>query len=669
MTLPLLHTVSFISLPLKPTLFTKPLLKPHPIFSLQEQTQTQSQSQPKSKSYIWVNPNSTNASKLHKKSYDFRYASLTKVAQNLDSCDPFFDDIDKVLSILVNDSDFRLVEQDAVVVLNNMSNPENAVFVLQWFQERVRVSKGVILYNVTLKVFRKGRDFERAERLFREMLEMGMQPDNVTFSTMISCARHCGFAEKAVEWFEKMNGYGIEPDDVSYCVMIDAYGKAGNVGKAMSLYDRAREKKWRIDAVTFATLVKINGVSGNFDGCLNVYEEMKALRVKPNHLVYNNLLDAMGRAKRPWQAKNIYKEMINNGLRPNWATYASLLRAFGRARYGEDALLVYRETKEKGLELNIGLYNTLLSMCADLGLLDEAMEIFEDMKGVENCKPDSWTYSSLITLYSCCGKVSEAETMFNELMESGFEANIFVFTSLIQAYGKANRTNDIVNTFDQLIEMGITPDERFTCCLLNVINQIPKEELYKVTKCIEKANPKLGSVVQLIVHGDKTDGKTFREEAAELFQQIGADVRKAYCNCLIDLCVNLDQLERACELFDLGMRIEIYHEVHAKTPTQWYLNVKSLSLGAALTALHIWINDLTKVIEDGEELPSVLGISTGHGKHKYSEKGLAGAFESHLKELNSPFHEASEQAGWFFTTKVAATSWLESRRSSQAIAG
>ncbi|CAL5408159.1 unnamed protein product [Camellia sinensis] len=617
-----------------------------------------------SKSYIWVNPRSPRASQFRRQSYDSRYSSLVRIAESLNSCNPTEDD---VFSILVGLGE-KIVEQDGVVVLNNMSNPETAPIVLKYFQGKLKLSKEVILYNVTLKVFKKCRDLDRAEKLFDDMLQRGVKPDNVTFSTIISCARLSSLPKKAVEWYEKMSLYGCEPDDVNHAVMIDAYGRAGNIDMALSLYDRARAGKWKIDAVTFSTLIKIYGMSGNFDGCLNVYEEMKALRIKPNLVVYNTLLDAMGRAKRPWQAKSVYNELIKNGFTPNWATYAALLRAYGKVRYGEDGINVYREMKGKGMELNVTLYNTILAMCADVGYIDEAVEIFEDMKRSETCKPDSWTFSSLITIYSCSGKVLEAEAMLNEMLDAGFEPNIFVLTSLIQCYGKANRTDDVIRTFNRVLELGITPDDRFCGCLLNVMTQTPKEGLSKMTNCIKKANSKLGYVVKLIVEDENVEREIFRREAHQLFNSISADVKKAYCNCLIDLCVNLNMLERACELLDLGVTLEIYMDIQSKSLTQWSLHLKSLSLGAALTALHVWMNDLSKALENGEEFPSLLGINTGHGKHKYSDKGLAAVFESHLKELNAPFHEAPDQVGWFLTTKVAAKSWLESRCSPELVA-
>lgn len=611
-----------------------------------------------------MNPNSPRAAQLRKQSYDSRYSSLVDIAHSLDSCDATHEEVSKVLSGLGD----NVVEQDVVIVLNNMKNPKTALLALQFFQNKLKFTREVVLYNVTLKVLRKNRELDSAEKLFDEMLQRGVKPDNVTFSTIISCCRICNLPHKAVEWFEKMPAFGCDPDDVTYSAMIDAYGRAGNVDRAFALYDRARTERWLIDAVTFSTLIKIYGKTGNFDGCLNVYEEMKALGVKPNLVVYNTLLDAMGRAKKPWQAKNIYKEMTNNGISPSWGTYAALLRAFCRARYGDDAIKVYTEMKEKGLEFNVILYNSLLAMCADLAYVDEALQIYEEMKSSGTFKPDSWTFSSMITIYSCSGQVAEAENVLNEMIEAGFEPNIFVLTSLVQCYGKANRTDDVVRAFNRVMELGITPDDRFCGCLLNVMTQTPKEELIKLMDCIVKANEKLGNVVKILLEGESSEGH-FKEAASELFDSISIDVQKAYCNCLIDLCVNLNLLERACVLLDLGLTSQIYSGIQSRTPTQWSLHLKSLSLGAALTSLHVWMNDLEKAIEIGEEVPPLLGINTGHGKHKYSDKGLAGVFVAHLKELNAPFHEAPDKVGWFLTTKAAAQSWLESRKSPEPVSG
>ncbi|KAF5816514.1 putative tetratricopeptide-like helical domain superfamily [Helianthus annuus] len=111
-------------------------------------------------------------------------------------------------------------------------------------------------------------------------------------------------------------------------------------------------------------------------------------------------------------------------------------------------------------------------------------------------KIHSWTYSWRITVFSCYVKVVEAEVVLKEMMEYAFQPNIYVLISLIQCYGKADRTDDVVTTFDRIIELGITPDKRTCGCLLNVMTQTPREELGKLTRCVKIANPKLGSLIE-----------------------------------------------------------------------------------------------------------------------------------------------------------------------------
>ncbi|KAJ0734134.1 putative succinate-semialdehyde dehydrogenase (NAD(+)) [Helianthus annuus] len=161
-------------------------------------------------------------------------------------------------------------------------------------------------------------------------------------------------------------------------------------------------------------------------------------------------------------------------------------------------MIVYEEMRAKGMNLNNVLYNTLLSMCADIGFVDEADELLDDMKSCTDCKPDSWKYSSMITIFSCCVKVVEAEAVLKEMVESSFQPNIYVLISLIQCYGKADRTDDVVTTFDRIVELGITPDERTCGRLLDVMTQTPREQLGKLTRCVQIANPKLGSLIEAV---------------------------------------------------------------------------------------------------------------------------------------------------------------------------
>ncbi|KAK7331141.1 hypothetical protein VNO77_25357 [Canavalia gladiata] len=616
-----------------------------------------------SKSSIWVNPKSPTAKRLRKNSQNARSPYLAKLSQSLDSCNPTEEHVSEILK----DLEEKFLERYAVFILDSMVNPYTALVAVKYFQQRIKPVKHVVLYNVTLKLFRDVRDFEGAEKLLGEMLQRGVMPNLITFSTIIRCACLCSLPHKAVEWFEKMRSFGCELDGTVSSPIIYAFARTGNADVALKLYDRAKAEKWHIDKMVFSTLIKMYGISGNYDGCLSLYNDMKVLGAKPNLVTYNTLLHAMGRAKRSWEAKAIYEEMIKNGFSPNWETYASLLQGYCRARFSRGALNVYKEMKEKGMVLDTILYNVLFDMCADVGCMDEAVEIFEDMKSSGTCQPNSFTYTSLINMYSRIGKIPETEAMLNEMMESGFEPNIFVLTSLVHCYGKAKQTDGVVKILNQLLDLGISPDDRFCDCLLYAMTQIPIKELGKLTGYIEKANPKLGSVIRYLMEKQEGDGD-FRKEATELFNSVVDDVKRSMCNCLIDLCVNLDVPKRARDLLDLGLTLNIYTDIQSRSQAKWSLHLNRLSVGAAMTALHVWINDLSKALELGEELPPLLGINFEQGKHKFSDKVLPTVFESYLKELKAPFYKASDKDGWFLTTREAAKRWLQSRGSTEIVA-
>ncbi|GAB2211079.1 hypothetical protein Droror1_Dr00016370 [Drosera rotundifolia] len=639
---------------------------------------------------IWVNPKNIKSRLLINKSENARYDKLLKLANTLDSCTGTLDDVVGLMDAELGDN---VSEVDAILVLDNMRNAEMAVLVMRVLMGRVRFRREVRLYNVVMKVMKKGKDIEAVERLFEEMIGKGLAPDNVSFCTVISCARLRGLLGKCVEWFERMGKFGCEPDDVTYSVMIDVYGQLGDVGKALSLYDRARTEKWQIDVRIFSmvikvyeetenfhgclnvyqemralgvkpdlfiytTLIKIYAKRGNFDECLNLYEEIKGRGLKPSMFVYHKLLDVLGRAKRPGKAKSIFTDMIDNDVSPSPVSYAALLQAYCRASFGEDAIQLYREMKEKGMELNIGMCNALLATCSDFGYVNEAEKIFDDMKCSETCKPDLWTFIAMIGVCSSSGHAARVEALLNEMLEAGFKPDLFALTSVLKCYGNANRTDDVVRTFDRVLELGFTPDEKFCACLLSVMVQTPKQELPSLVDCLVKANPMLGVVVKVLVVGENIEGQ-FREVASELLNATAASLRTGICNCLIDFCVNLNLKDRARDLLEMAQSLGIYTNIHSKTQFQRSLHLKHLSVGAALTALQIWISDLSDALDKGEELPSVLEINTGQGKYRLEDKTLVGTIESRLKELNSPFHEAPDKAGWFLTTRAAAISWLQ----------
>jgi pentatricopeptide repeat protein len=205
--------------------------------------------------------------------------------------------------------------------------------------------------------------------------------DNITYSTLITAALRCRHFAKAVEWFERMYAAdSVLPDEVTYSAVLDVYAQLGMKEEVLALFDRARGSDWKPDHVAFAVLAKMFGETGDYEGIRFVFKEMHEVGIKPNIFIYNALLEALGKIGKPDLARNLFDEMTAQGIEPNARTPTALTKIYGRARWGRDAVHLWEHMRAMKLPADNILCNTLLSMCADVGLVAEAEQLFNEMK-------------------------------------------------------------------------------------------------------------------------------------------------------------------------------------------------------------------------------------------------------------------------------------------------
>lgn len=66
---------------------------------------------------------------------------------------------------------------------------------------------------------------KRAFLLLREMDNMKVQPDEVTYNTLVQGRCRAGKVEEARQILDEMNRRGIKPDHISYNTLICGYSK------------------------------------------------------------------------------------------------------------------------------------------------------------------------------------------------------------------------------------------------------------------------------------------------------------------------------------------------------------------------------------------------------------------------------------------------------------
>ncbi|KAK2995054.1 hypothetical protein RJ640_024512 [Escallonia rubra] len=325
------------------------------------------------------------------------------------------------------------------------------------------------------------------------------------------------------------------------------------------IYDARTEKKSRPDPIALGELGQVlSEIRDNEGGIKFMLQEIKSRGFQPDLVMYNTLFQSLAKAEKPCLARGLYENMAGSGVVADEKTLTTLAKTYGKAGWACNAMEMWEGMKSNGWwPIDFGLYNTLLSMCADLGMEEEAKTLFEDMKVSKYCKPDSWSYTAVLNIYSSGGNANKAMALFEEMCTVGVKFNSLGSTALIQCLGKAQRVDDLVKVYEVSSQKGVEPDDGLSRSLLTVLSQCKGEDANKVISCLKQANPKLVSFVKL-VEEEKTGFETIDKEFKGILEDVAVEARRSFCNCLMDICRNRDLQDRAHELHYMGTDYGLY---------------------------------------------------------------------------------------------------------------
>ncbi|KAK4795292.1 hypothetical protein SAY86_013286 [Trapa natans] len=99
--------------------------------------------------------------------------------------------------------------------------------------DHMTVDRNVISWTCMISGLAMYGRVNEAIQLFYEMEESGVQPDRITFISILYACSHAGLIEQGHSYFSKMKDvYGLDPGIEHYGCMVDLYGRAGKLAEA-----------------------------------------------------------------------------------------------------------------------------------------------------------------------------------------------------------------------------------------------------------------------------------------------------------------------------------------------------------------------------------------------------------------------------------------------------
>ncbi|CAN0878740.1 Pentatricopeptide repeat-containing protein At2g41080 [Linum grandiflorum] len=155
---------------------------------------------------------------------------------------------------------------------------------------------------------------EEAIKLFDEMQGNGLEPNEVTFLSLLYACSHCGLKEKGMQFFQEMEErFGMTPSVQHYTCMVDLLGRSGQLKQAEDMI-RSMPVKVKPDAAIWKTLLSACKIHKDADMAERIAEEV--LKLQPEDAAsYVLLANAKASARRWNEVSEVWKEMRRKNVK------------------------------------------------------------------------------------------------------------------------------------------------------------------------------------------------------------------------------------------------------------------------------------------------------------------------------------------------------------------
>lgn len=565
------------------------------------------------------------------------------------------------------------------------------------------IQPDIITYNTLLGACSlRGLD-EEATMVFRTMNEAGVVPDQVTYSLLVETFGNMQRLDSVSELLREMEISGNVPDVVAYNVLLEAFGKGGDVTKAAGVFKQMLQAACSPNVHTYSTLLECYGKHGRFDDVRELFTEMKASGIAPDIVTYNTLIETFGKGGYFKEVVSLFDAMIDGTVDPNMETYTGLLHACGMAGLHQKAGRIYQHLLNRGLKPDSDIFNGLIRSYGNAALYQEADVAFRSRIELE-CKVNETPFESLIHVYARGGLYKEAIVTAINMQKAGCSLTRDTYKSFIEAFGKAGLLQSAKQVCFELQEAGYPIDLGIHETLLNVycvtglfdeakaqflemkeLCSAPQVTSYCLMLSISarrsrwedfrklldemqgSSMPNLHVLVAGLIQGNFDEISNWNDIVQPAFDSIkvdGIESNMLFYNALLEVLWWSGQRSRAARVLGEGKKRGMFPESFSRTSSLWSVDVHRMSVGAALTTVVSWFEEMQVVAKVEEDLPKLFSIVTRRIEENEVEEAEAPVSKLvfvTLEGMGAPFKFAPWNQGRIISFKDLLMPWLQKK--------
>ncbi|XAR63465.1 hypothetical protein NMG60_11023406 [Bertholletia excelsa] len=276
----------------------------------------------------------------------------------------------------------------------------------------------VYTYSILINCCCKLRRFDLIQNILAEMSYLGIEYSTVTYNILIDGygkAKQFGLMENTLT--DMIERGTCLPDIFTFNSFIGAYGKYGKIKEMEKWYNEFQLMGINPDIKTFNVLITSYGKAGMYEKMISVLKFMSKRYYTPTVVTYNIVIETYGRVGNIEEMEKYFLKMKHQGMKPNSVTYCSLVNAYSKAGILKKFDSIMRQVENSDVVLDTPFFNCIISAYGQAGDIKKMGELFLTMKE-RYCRPDNFTFSTMIQVYKAQGMIEAAEDLENKMITS-----------------------------------------------------------------------------------------------------------------------------------------------------------------------------------------------------------------------------------------------------------
>jgi pentatricopeptide repeat protein len=270
---------------------------------------------------------------------------------------------------------------------------------------------------------------------WEEAKKLKIPVDNWLCTALFHVAFHPQLSEEErtsllTEISHLMAHYNVQPNPPLFGFLIREYLKHDKINEALTTFEQMRASGIRPQLTHYNNFVNYFADKNNVEQTLQWFSEISKENLNPNVVTYSALIKMYLKNDDVENANLLKKRMQNEGIKPDATVWGTFINYFAEKGDVDSINAVLREMKEKGAKLNEPTMNAWLKLC--LRTLDDtaAETLFQEMKNMK-LTPDSFTYSTLLTLYQRLKELQKIKQLWKEIENvKGIRINVNILCAI-----------------------------------------------------------------------------------------------------------------------------------------------------------------------------------------------------------------------------------------------